>query len=95
MLEGAGLHTLPVRSSTRYPILADDDGAWRDADVILLSSEPYSFRQKHVDELRRTIAPRPPLLLVDGELLSWYGSRSIAGLQYLLKLRSEIDSVVA
>jgi len=94
MLAAAKLHTLPPISPVRYPILTDDNEAWRDADVILLSSEPYAFGQKHVDELSRTIATHKSILLVNGELLSWYGSRAIEGLRYLRRLRSEIDSIV-
>ena len=95
MLAGANLVTLPATSEARYPTLTSDDEAWHDADAILLSSEPYSFRQKHLDELQRTLDPKKPILLADGELISWYGSRAIAGLRYLRALRAQIDAKVA
>ena len=45
-----------------------------DCDLILLSSEPYPFAQKHIDELQKYL-PKALIMLVDGEMFSWYGSR--------------------
>lgn len=95
MLAMANLVTLPANSASRYPELATDDAAWLAAGVILLSSEPYAFRQKHADELSRSSPTPSPVLLVDGEMLSWYGSRAIAGLHYLKHLRAEIDLLLS
>jgi hypothetical protein len=47
----------------------------------LLSTEPYLFTAAHVDALERQSGV--PVQLVDGEMVSWYGSRAIAGLRYL------------
>ena len=94
MLALANLRTLPNRSDVRYPRLQVDDPVWRAADAILLSSEPYSFRTRHADELADRL-PGKPVLLVDGELLSWYGSRAIEGLGYLQSLRVQIDRGLA
>jgi hypothetical protein len=65
--------------------------AWSDAfvraiDGVLLSSEPYRFTEAHVDALERQIGK--PVQLIDGEMMSWYGSRAIAGLRYLRALTS-------
>ncbi len=95
MLAGAKLDTLPATSATRYPILEEADPAWHAADVILLSSEPYAFRQKHADELTRALRIPKRIALVDGEVLSWYGSRAIAGMRYLRDLRAQIDAQLA
>jgi ABC-type Fe3+-hydroxamate transport system substrate-binding protein len=43
-------------------------------DYILLSSEPYPFREKHAEELKQ-VSPDSKIILVDGEMFSWYGSR--------------------
>lgn len=66
----------------RYPQVKLEDyvGA---VDKVLLSSEPYSFRQKHVAEVQAIFGETVDVLLVDGEMLSWYGSRAILGLDYL------------
>ncbi|MET3121057.1 ABC-type Fe3+-hydroxamate transport system substrate-binding protein [Oxalobacteraceae bacterium GrIS 2.11] len=70
--------------ATRYPVFTWDDQLARDIDLVLLSSEPYRFTEKHADALEQQCGK--PVLLVDGEMLSWYGSRSIAGMRYLKKL---------
>ncbi len=69
----AGLQNCLV-SSARYPELNEEEMKTLDPQIILLSSEPYPFGQKHVDEIQK-IYPRAKVLLVDGELFSWYGSR--------------------
>lgn len=66
--------------SPRYPAI-ELARAIRGADLVLLSSEPYRFTAAHVAELSTHYDTEARL--VDGELLSWYGSRAIAGLEYL------------
>jgi ABC-type Fe3+-hydroxamate transport system substrate-binding protein len=67
----------------RYPEvdLADFAG---EVDRVLLSSEPFHFKQSHVAEVA-ALVPGAEVALVDGEMTSWYGSRAIAGLDYLAK----------
>ena len=74
-----GLWTVPEQAPKRYPELATPDAA--DAELVLLSSEPYRFRERHRDELQASL--RKPVHLIDGEMTSWYGSRAILGLRYL------------
>lgn len=87
----AGLATLPVESAIRYPEIRLDQAWIADAELVLLSSEPYMFREKHVAQLQK-LAPFAdrPVRLIDGEMTSWYGSRAIAGLDYLRELRRSI-----
>lgn len=54
-------------------------------DVILLSSEPYPFSEKHIDEFRNHF-PKSDVLLVDGEMFSWFGSRMNKAPNYFSKL---------
>ncbi|BAU54644.1 ABC transporter substrate-binding protein [Mucilaginibacter gotjawali] len=58
----------------RYPEIDAKTLIATNPDVILLSSEPYPFKDKHIDELR-AIVPKAIIRLVDGEMFSWYGSR--------------------
>ena len=74
-----GLETVPQDAAQRYPSL--DDLRSVDADLLLLSSEPYRFRDRHVAEVAGITGK--PALLVDGEMTSWYGPRAIAGLDYM------------
>ena len=67
----------------RYPDISPDE--LRDADprVVLLSSEPFPFKQPHIDELVATTGLAADRFhLVDGELLSWHGPRSGVGVEY-------------
>ena len=99
MLASAGLlaMTVPGRSE-RYPSFEWSQLALAQCDAVLLSSEPYKFTGKHIDSLRAELvthikgAARTPLVqLIDGEMTSWYGSRAIAGLQYLRQFRQQLD----
>ncbi len=58
----------------RYPILEDLDISNSNVDVIMLSSEPYPFRQKHIQELKE-LCPHASIQMVNGEFYSWYGTR--------------------
>jgi len=71
----------------RYPVFEWSDAMLRDIDGVLLSTEPYRFNEDHVDALERQIGK--PVRLVDGEMMSWYGSRAIAGLRYLRELAAD------
>jgi ABC-type Fe3+-hydroxamate transport system substrate-binding protein len=53
--------------------------------TILLSSEPYPFRQRHIHEIQKTL-PNARIMLVDGELFSWYGSRLLHAPDYFRQL---------
>ena len=56
----------------RYPEISVED--LKTADYIFLSSEPFPFQQKHIDELQKEL-PDAKIFLVDGEAFSWYGTR--------------------
>ena len=74
---------------SRYPQLTEDLLRTADPEVILLSSEPYPFKQQHVAEIQ-AICPGAKVLLVDGEMFSWYGSRLLFAPTYFQQL---IDSL--
>ncbi len=74
------------QGSTRYPELSPEDLVHADAELILLSSEPYPFKDKHVQELS-TWLPGKKIMLADGEMFSWYGSRMLKAAEYLTGLR--------
>jgi hypothetical protein len=59
-------------------------------DCVLLSSEPYPFKEKHLLEISR-LCPNAMVRLVDGELFSWYGSRLTHSLGYLGALRASFS----
>ena len=69
----------------RYPALSGDEAWLGRVDRVLLSSEPYRFGSEHLAEAQ-ALCPQARVQLVDGELLSWWGSRGAAGLDYLRQL---------
>lgn len=78
--------TIPVDASARYPIV-ELPAALESAERILLSSEPYPFGERDVARFEDDFPDTAGRVrLVDGQLLSWYGPRAIAGLDYLAEL---------
>ena len=88
MLEQAGFLNV-FDGQNRYPEVDLNHMAHAGCPVILLSSEPYPFRQQHIDEIRE-VMPHAKVLLVDGELFSWYGSRLLYAPDYFRQLQMEI-----
>ena len=80
--------TVPEESADRYPQIALDEAELCAASVVLLSSEPYPFREPHLAEVRARLPTARRVVLIDGEMTSWYGSRAIAALSYLLRFRN-------
>jgi ABC-type Fe3+-hydroxamate transport system substrate-binding protein len=85
--------TVPETASDRYPEIALDDTTLAGVGVVLASSEPFPFRARDVDALRALPELRGrAVALIDGEMTSWYGSRAIAGLEYLPQFRRALES---
>ena len=76
--------SIPEIGDVRYPSFQWSDALVHDVDQVLLSSEPYRFTEEHVDALERQIGKS--VQLVDGEMMSWYGSRALQGIRYLKDL---------
>lgn len=88
----AGWDTAPAAAVRRYPEITFDDPALAAVRTVLLSSEPYRFRERHLAELRRLpVMAGRRIALIDGEMTSWYGSRAIAGLDYLPGFRRSLE----
>jgi ABC-type Fe3+-hydroxamate transport system substrate-binding protein len=82
-----GWETVPASAAERYPQV-DPAALAGSVDRVLLSSEPYRFREKHLAEVE-ALVPGAHVTLIDGEMTSWYGSRAIKGLGYLDAYASE------
>jgi ABC-type Fe3+-hydroxamate transport system substrate-binding protein len=90
LLARIGWQTAPAsqggeHGAARYPALSGDEPWLRTVREVLLSSEPYPFTQEHVAQAQ-ALCPQARVRLVDGELLSWYGPRTVLGLRYLREL---------
>jgi ABC-type Fe3+-hydroxamate transport system substrate-binding protein len=78
-------------NKTRYPSITEGQLSAANPELIMLSSEPFPFTEKHREEFR-TICPNAEILLVDGELFSWYGSRLKHSAAYLQKLKELVSA---
>ena len=88
MLHQIGLQNAFVDKG-RYPETTLTELSERQPDYIFLSSEPYPFKEKHLRELQ-TACPNSKVMLVDGEMFSWYGSRLLKSCKYFEKLLSRL-----
>lgn len=79
---GDGIHS---PGAARYPVVRGDEPWLALVQRVLLSSEPYSFKSQHLAQVQAWL-PHTKVQLVDGEMLSWYGSRAVQGLDYLAAL---------
>ena len=102
-LAAVGWDTVQTEGTVRYPPIELKPELLGRVDRVLLSSEPYAFRERHLNEVRQMLAassnyfvPTPmeefesstEVALIDGEMASWYGSRAIEGMKYLARLRT-------
>lgn len=90
MLARCGFRNM-AQEKARYPVLAKDEIRSIQPQLVLLSSEPYPFGEKHIQEIKN-LCPKAEVLLVDGEMFCWYGSRLLKAVPYFKKLRNEIQS---
>ncbi len=74
---------------TRYPEISIEELKAADPELVLLSSEPYPFKEKHIEEIK-AILPNADVRLVDGEMFSWYGNRLKEAISYLHNLQQSI-----
>jgi len=92
MLALVNWETIQADCADRYPKIEINSDVLNGAGVVLLSSEPYLFREAHVAELRAEPHMREKTIaLIDGEMTAWYGSRAIEGLGYLRRFRERLD----
>ncbi len=84
MIEKIGWENV-FAGKTRYPEINAQELATCGAELILLSSEPYPFKEKHITEIQE-LAPDAKIILVDGEMFSWYGSRMLEAIPYFQQM---------
>jgi ABC-type Fe3+-hydroxamate transport system substrate-binding protein len=75
---------------SRYPALTEEESIALSPDYIFLSSEPFPFQEKHV-AYYSNLFPDAKVVLVDGEMFSWYGSRLKLAPGYFEDLSNEIS----
>lgn len=78
-----------VVKEKRYPEIDLNKLNGLKPDLVFLSSEPYPFKEKHMEEIK-TAVPDAKVMIVDGEMFSWYGSRLVKSVQYLFQLQKNL-----
>ena len=79
-----------VIKQSRYPEIGLSQLQTLNPQLIFLSSEPYPFKQKHIDEIQE-VMPNAKVILVDGEMFSWYGSRLVKAVQYFFEFQDQLS----
>ena len=87
IIEKLGFTNL-FEDSKRYPEISVNQ--MKEAEYVFLSSEPFPFQQKHIDELQKEL-PDSKIMLVDGEAFSWYGTHLSRCGDYFKTLREIIE----
>ncbi|MCL7753781.1 helical backbone metal receptor [Polaribacter sp. Z022] len=78
------------QNKERYPeVQLNEIDANRNLDFVFLSSEPYPFKGEHIFEVEK-ITKKAKVILVDGEMFSWYGSRLKLAFKYFKTLHKNI-----
>lgn len=80
-------------TNTRYPQVNIEEIKKANCQLLLLSSEPYPFKQKHIEELTEQL-PTTKIMLVDGEMFSWYGSRLLKSPAYFTTIINAVNKVI-
>ncbi len=91
MLKRAGFFNV-FGDDMRYPEINIEQLIQKQPDIILLSSEPYPFKDKHIQYFKKH-CPDAKVVLVDGEYFSWYGNRIKGFPQYATNLLTEIQGI--
>lgn len=90
MMKRAGFENLLTNLPDRYPLITEELLIELNPEYLLLSSEPYPFKDEHIQHFRR-ILPQSKVVLVDGELFSWYGPRLLESPTYFRKFLRDAD----
>ena len=90
MLQRCGFKNCFQNLNGHYPEISVGQLQQANPELILLSSEPFPFQEKHVEAFRK-ICPQAKIMLVDGELFSWYGSRLLHAPSYFQKLAASLQ----
>jgi ABC-type Fe3+-hydroxamate transport system substrate-binding protein len=88
MMQHAGFVNV-FADKNRYPEITPEDIRHSQCELVMLSSEPYPFKEAHISELK-SLLPDQKFIIADGEMFSWYGSRLQHATGYFSKLRETI-----
>lgn len=90
LMERAGFRNVFAHLD-RYPEVTEAQVLEQQPEAILLSSEPFPFKEKHLNDWRQRF-PESQIVLVDGMAFSWYGSRLYSSPDYFAQLHRQITA---
>lgn len=73
----------------RYPEITLDSAHTESADLVFLSTEPFPFKEEHIKSVQPYF-PKASIVIVDGEMFSWYGSRLLKAFDYFKMLHQHL-----
>ena len=77
--------------NSRYPELTEEELVEMNPDILFLSSEPFPFKIKHIEQFKQLL-PTSKILIVDGEYFSWYGPRLVDSPAYFSSIHRQLIS---
>jgi ABC-type Fe3+-hydroxamate transport system substrate-binding protein len=89
MLARGGFENI-FKDQQRYPVVSIEEIRNRNCELLMLSSEPFPFKQTHMEALQEQL-PSTRILLADGEMFSWYGSRLLLAPDYFRLLMRDFE----
>jgi ABC-type Fe3+-hydroxamate transport system substrate-binding protein len=92
MLNVCGFENVFTDKDSRYPEITNEELKAANPQLVLLSSEPYPFKEKHIKEIQMVL-PESKIIIVDGEIFSWYGSRLLRAPGYFSELLQKIKMI--
>lgn len=91
MMQRCGLDNI-FHNSHRYPETSVHELRDKNCRLLLLSSEPFPFKEKHAFQLQ-SLLPDTKIVLADGEYFSWYGSRLLQSPAYFRQLIQSLSNI--
>jgi len=91
MIEKCGFRNAIDDIDSRYPKMTTEEISKLNPDLVFLSSEPFSFTKKHIQEIQNLL-PDTKIELVDGEMFSWFESHLLKAGKYFNDLTQKINS---
>lgn len=89
VLAEAGVDNV-LADTSRYPTVSPETLKDLDPDLVVLPTEPFPFKASHADALADVSGlPRTRFVGMDGQVLTWHGTRLARGLPALLAARRD------
>jgi ABC-type Fe3+-hydroxamate transport system substrate-binding protein len=91
LIGGENTFKTGTQLNERYPVVTPSDQRISDAQWLLFSSEPFPFKNRHIEKFLAESGENKSFLKVDGQALSWYGSRFEFTIKELETLRAQVE----